>query len=166
MINSVTLVGRVGKDPEVRHTQSGQAVANFSLATDESYKNHEGEKVKKTEWHNVVAWGKLAEVIQQYVKKGQLVAIIGKLQTRSWDDKQTGAKKYTTEIVAQTLKMLGGNGGGEQAQQAKPAGARPTQADKPAAAAKGGYKKPAAAATAATAPESDPFEVGDEGIPF
>jgi len=166
MINSVTLVGRVGKDPEVRYTQSGQVVANFSLATGESYKNHEGEKVKKTEWHNVVAWGKLAEVIQQYVKKGQLVAIIGKLQTRSWDDKQTGAKKYTTEIVAQTLKMLGGNGGGEQAQQAKPAGARPTQADKPAAAAKGGYKKPAAAAAAATAPESDPFEVGDEDIPF
>lgn len=159
MINSVTLVGRVGKEPEVRNTNGGQSVANFSLATDESYKK-DGEKIKKTEWHNIVAWGKLADVIGQYVQKGQLVAIIGKLQTRSWEGKDDGVKHYTTEIVAQTLKMLGGNGGEKTASSP----AKQNNAARPAAATKGGYKKPAPAKT--VEPESDPFEASDEDIPF
>ena len=160
MINKVILIGRLGKDPEVRYTAGGQAVANFSVATDESYKNKEGEKVQKTEWMNIVMWGKLAEVAQQYLKKGQLVYLVGKLQTRSWEDKQTGAKKYTTEIVAQTLKMLGGNGGEKTASSP----AKQNNAARPAAATKGGYKKPAPAKTAE--PESDPFEASDEDIAF
>ena len=160
MINKVILIGRLGKDPEVRYTAGGQAVANFSVATDESYKNKEGEKVQKTEWMNIVMWGKLAEVAQQYLKKGQLVYLEGKLQTRSWEDKQTGAKTYTTEIVAQTLKMLGGNGGEKTASSP----AKQNNAARPAAATKGGYKKPAPAKTAE--PESDPFEASDEDIAF
>lgn len=160
MINKVILIGRLGKDPEVRYTAGGQAVANFSVATDESYKNREGEKVQKTEWMNIVMWGKLAEVAQQYLKKGQLVYLEGKLQTRSWEDKQTGAKKYTTEIVAFTLKMLGGNGGEKTASSP----AKQNNAARPAAATKGGYKKPAPAKT--VEPESDPFEASDEDFAF
>jgi single-strand DNA-binding protein len=107
MVNKVILVGRLGRDPETRYTQSGQAVCNFTVATDESYKNNSGEKVNKTEWHRIVIWGKLAEVAQQYLKKGQLVYLEGKIQTHSYDDR-TGAKKQTTEIVVFTMKMLGG----------------------------------------------------------
>ncbi len=96
-MNKVILIGRLGKDPEVRYTSSGKAVANFSLATDESYKNAQGEKQKKTEWHNLVAWGETVEkFIQPYLHKGDLVAVEGKLQTRSWE--KDGEKKYTTEI--------------------------------------------------------------------
>jgi single-strand DNA-binding protein len=107
MVNKVILVGRLGRDPETKYTQSGQAVCNFTVATDESYKNRSGEKVDKTEWHRIVIWGKLAEVAQQYLKKGQLVYLEGKIQTRSYDDRN-GAKKQTTEIVVFTMKMLGG----------------------------------------------------------
>ena len=105
-VNKVILVGRLGKDPEVRYTSSGKAVANFSLATDESYKNNDGEKVKKTEWHNIVAWGPAVEnFISPYIHKGDLVYIEGKLQTRSWEDKD-GNTKYTTEINVTDIKGL------------------------------------------------------------
>ena len=105
MLNKVCLIGRVGKDPETRFTSGGQAVANFSLATDESYKK-DGERVQKTEWHRIVVWGKLAEIVQQYVKKGMLIYLEGKLQTREWEDKRSGDKRQTTEIVAFQMKML------------------------------------------------------------
>lgn len=161
MVNKAIIVGRLGKDPEVRYTSSGQAVANFSVATDESYKK-DGETQKKTEWHNIVMWGKLAEVAEQYLKKGQLVYLEGKLQTRQWENKQDGTTRYTTEIVVFTLKMLGGKPEGQT--KAAPNGYKTAAAGKPAAAPKGGYKKPAPAKTAE--PESDPFEASDEDTAF
>jgi len=115
MINKVILVGRLGRDPETRYTSSGQAVCNFTMATDESFKNRAGERQQRTEWHRIVMWGKLAEIAQQYLKKGQLVFIEGRLQTRQWDDKRDGSKRTTTEIVANTMKMLGGRGEGAAA---------------------------------------------------
>ena len=105
-VNKAILVGRLGRDPETRYTSGGQAVANFTLATDESYKDRSGERQKRTEWHRVVLWGKLAEISQQYLKKGMLVYIEGRIQTRQWEDKRDGQKKSTTEIVANVMRML------------------------------------------------------------
>jgi single-strand DNA-binding protein len=105
-LNKVQLIGRLGKDPDVRYTSAGQAVANFTLATDETYKDREGEKKKTTTWHNIVVWGKVAEeFVGKYLKKGMLVYAEGKLQTRSWDDK-TGNKKYTTEVNVHNIINL------------------------------------------------------------
>lgn len=106
-LNKVMLIGRLGRDPETRFTASGQAVCNFTLATDESYKDKSGAKQQKTEWHRLVAWGKTAEIAQQYLKKGSLVYIEGKLQSREWEDKRDGAKKTVTEIIVGNLTMLG-----------------------------------------------------------
>ncbi len=106
-VNKAILVGRLGKDPEVKYTQGGTAVARFSLATDEVWKDQSGEKQQKTEWHNIVAWNKLAEICGQYLAKGRLVYIEGRLQTRSWEDKE-GNKRTTTEIRADNMVMLGG----------------------------------------------------------
>jgi len=104
-VNKVILVGRLGKDPEVRFTGDGKAVANFSIATDESYKDKNGEKQKKTEWHNIVVWGNSVEAfVQKYLHKGDMVYIEGKLQTRSWE--KDGVKKYTTEVNVTDIKGL------------------------------------------------------------
>ncbi|HBH47049.1 MAG TPA: single-stranded DNA-binding protein [Bacteroidales bacterium] len=108
-VNKAILVGNVGNDPEVRHLEAGTPVANFSLATSETYKNRDGEKVTQTEWHNIVVWRGLAEVVEKYVRKGQQLFIEGRIRTRSWDDKD-GNKRYTTEIVADTMQMLGRKG--------------------------------------------------------
>jgi len=105
-INKVILVGNVGKDPEIRHLDSGIAVANFPLATSESYIAKNGDKVETTEWHNIVVWRGLADVAEKYVTKGRQLYIEGKIRTRSWDDKD-GNKRYTTEIVADVLQLLG-----------------------------------------------------------
>jgi len=120
-VNKVILVGRLGRDPETRYTGSGQAVANFTMATDESYKDRNGERQKRTEWHRITAWGKLAEICQQYLKKGTMVYIEGRIQSREWQDKE-GQKRTSFDIVANTMKMLssradaaaagGGMGGG------------------------------------------------------
>lgn len=107
MTNLVILVGRVGKDPEVRHLESGKTVANFSLATSETYKDQAGNKKEETEWHDIVCWKGLAEVVEKYVTKGQMLYIEGKKKTRSWEDKD-GNKRYTVEIIANNLTMLGG----------------------------------------------------------
>lgn len=124
-VNRVTLIGRVGRDPEVRYTSSGSAVANFTVATDESYKDRSGEKQKKTEWHNIVVWGPSVEAfVQPYVKKGSLVYIEGKLQTRAWEDKKNGGTRYTTEIVVSDIKMES-NGNSQQNGQASRPAARP-----------------------------------------
>ena len=104
-VNKVILVGRLGKDPEVKYTQTGTPVARFTLATDESWKDQSGEKQQRTEWHNIVAWRKLAEICGQYLNKGKLVYIEGRLQTRSWEDKE-GNKRYTTEVQADNMVML------------------------------------------------------------
>jgi single-strand DNA-binding protein len=110
-VNKAILVGRLGRDPETRFTGGGQAVANFSVATDESYKDKNGERQKRTEWHKVVVWGKQAEIAQQYLKKGSLVFIEGRIQSREWQDKE-GQKRTSFEIVATNFRMLGGRGDG------------------------------------------------------
>ncbi len=133
MINKVILVGRLGKDPEIRSTPQGNSVARFTVATDEKFTDRAGEKQERTEWHNITAWGKLAEICGQYLKKGKLVYIEGSIRTDSWDDKESGQKKYRTEIVANTMKMLdrrgdegggssGGYGGGYGQSQQQPRG--------------------------------------------
>jgi len=105
-INKVILIGNLGKDPEIRSLENSVKVASFSLATSESYKNKEGQKVEQTEWHNIVMWRGLAEVAEKYLKKGSQIYMEGKIRTRSWDDKE-GNKRYTTEIIADTFTMLG-----------------------------------------------------------
>jgi single-strand DNA-binding protein len=105
-VNKVILVGNLGKDPEIRHLENGRAVTNFTLATSETYKNRNGEKVTNTEWHNVVLWSPLAEVANNYLKKGSQVYIEGKITTRSYEDKD-GVRKYITEIVGREMTMLG-----------------------------------------------------------
>ena len=130
-VNKVILVGRLGKDPEIRSIPSGTSVAKFSLATDERFTDKTGEKQERTEWHNIVAWGKLAEICGQYLRKGKLVYIEGSIRTDSWDDKETGVKKYRTEIIANTMQMLekkgddegGGYSGGGGYRKAAPTGA-------------------------------------------
>ncbi len=113
-VNKVILVGRLGRDPETRYTGSGQAVANFSVATDESYKDRNGERQKRTEWHKIVVWGKQAEIAQQYLKKGSLIFIEGRIQSREWQDKE-GQKRTSFEIVANNFRMLGGRAEGAAA---------------------------------------------------
>ena len=105
MVNKVILVGRLGADPEVRYTQDGTMVTNFRLATDERWTDKSGERAERTEWHRIVTFGKLAETCGNYLSKGKLIYIEGRLQTRSWEDKD-GNKRYTTEIVALNMKML------------------------------------------------------------
>ena len=113
-VNKVILVGNVGKDPEVKYSPSGTPIAKFSLATNEKYKDRSDEWQERTEWHNIVAWQRLAEIIGEYVKKGAKLYIEGKLQTSSWEDRESGITKYRTEIVARDLVLLGSheNGGG------------------------------------------------------
>jgi len=115
-LNKVMLIGHLGNDPELRTTASGQSVANFTLATNENFKDSNGNLQERTEWHKIITWGKLAEICHQYLKKGRQVYIEGRLQTRSWDDAKSGEKKYATEIVCSDMQMLGGQreqGGGQ-----------------------------------------------------
>jgi single-strand DNA-binding protein len=108
-INKVILVGHLGKDPEVRAISTDRKVANFSLATTESYKNKSGERVDQTEWHNIVFYGPIADVIERYLKKGSQIYVEGKIRSRSYDDKD-GIKRYVTEIIGDSMNMLGGRG--------------------------------------------------------
>jgi len=150
-VNKVILIGNLGKDPEVKYTPGGTAMAKFSLATNERYKDKNGEMQERTEWHNIVAWQRTAEIAGEYLKKGRSVYIEGRIQTRSWEDKTSGQKKYMTEIVASNLVLLGGRGeGGEGG---------------------GGRARPAAAeqSAAPSAPPENPAqnaEITDEDIPF
>ena len=109
-VNKVILIGNLGKDPEIKYTPSGTAVAKFSLATNERYKDKSGNWQDRTEWHNIVAWQRLAEIVGEYVKKGSKLYIEGRLQTSSWDDKESGQKRYKTEIIANDLVLLSGRG--------------------------------------------------------
>jgi len=121
-VNKVILVGRLGRDPETRYTAGGQAVANFSVATDETFKDRSGERQKRTEWHKIVVWAKQAEIAQQYLKKGSLVYIEGRIQSREWQDKE-GQKRTSYEIVATNFRMLGGRAEGAAAGAGAGAGA-------------------------------------------
>jgi single-strand DNA-binding protein len=153
-VNKVILVGRLGRDPETRYTSGGQAVANFSVATDESYKDKNGERQKRTEWHKIVVWGKQAEIAQQYLKKGSLVFIEGRIQSREWQDKE-GQKRTSFEIVATNFRMLGGRGDGA----ASGAGTSPS------AHSAGRSDEFEHSSPADDALGSGP-EIGDEDIPF
>src|SRR5215831_10741399 len=109
-VNKVILVGNVGRDPELRYTQSGQPVASFSIATNERFKDRDGNWKDRTEWHRIVAWARLAEICGEYLRKGSQVYVEGRIQTRDWEDKE-GNKRQTTEIVALSMQMLGRRGG-------------------------------------------------------
>ena len=168
-LNKVQVIGRLGKDPEVRYTSDGKAVANFSIAADESWKDANGERQKKTEWINVVAWGSVVEsFIQPYLHKGDLVYVEGKLQTRQWEDK-SGGTRYTTEVNALSVQGLVTSGPGtgqapatRQAQQAPKTAGRPAQA-RPAATG----RPPARAAAPQIRQENfGGAEIGDEDIAF
>ena len=156
-VNKAILVGRLGRDPETRYTSGGQAVANFTLATDETFKDRAGERQKRTEWHRIVLWGKLAEIAQQYLKKGMLVYIEGRIQTRQWEDKRDGQKRTTTEIVGNVMRMLTSRAEGAAAGASAGAGgashARSADADFD------------AAGPVLDEPAAGP-EISDEDIPF
>jgi single-strand DNA-binding protein len=152
-VNKVILVGRLGRDPETRYTSGGQAVANFSLATDESFKDRNGERQKRTEWHKIVVWGKQAEIAQQYLKKGSQVFVEGRIQSREWQDKE-GQKRTSFEIVASNFRMLGGRGDG-MAAGAAAGGSAPRSSDD--------FEHTAPAED--FGPSSGP-EISDEDIPF
>lgn len=145
-VNKVTLIGNLGADPEVRYTANGSAVANVSLATAESWKDREsGETQERTEWHRVVFFSRLAEIVGEYLKKGSQVYIEGRLQTRKWQDRD-GNDRYTTEIVANEMQMLGGRGGGGNFD-------APNQSSSPAPQQRGGGNEP-------------PMDDFDDDIPF
>ena len=146
-VNKVILLGNVGKDPEIRSTAGGTMVANFTLATTDRQKDAQGNWQDRTEWHNLVAFQRTAEIVRDYVKKGHKLYIEGKIQTRSWDDKESGAKKYRTEILVNELSLLGGRGGGEGSS--------------------GSYER-AGSSSAKSAPANDYADQGitDEDIPF
>jgi single-strand DNA-binding protein len=152
-VNKVILVGRLGRDPEIRYTSGGQAVVNFSIATDESYKDRNGERQKRTEWHRLVVWGKQAEVVQKYLKKGTEAYFEGRLQTREWQDKE-GQKKNTTEVVVTDFRFLGGRGEG-MAPGAGASAAAPRSDD---------HEHPAPSDDFGSAPGAP--EINDEDIPF
>jgi single-strand DNA-binding protein len=126
-LNKVMLIGRLGQDPELRYTPSGKSVANFSLATNMVWKDQDGNNQEKTEWHRIVVWGKQAENVGQYLKKGAQVYVEGRLQTRSWQD-QNNVTKYTTEVVADAFQMLGSKGDQQSEASVPPA---PPQVDEP-----------------------------------
>jgi single-strand DNA-binding protein len=149
-VNKVTLLGNLGKDPEVKYTPQGTAVAKLALATNERYKDKDGQWQDRTEWHNVVLWQRLAEIAGEYLKKGSKVYIEGKLQTRSWEDKQTNQKRYMTEVVANDLVLLGGRGeGGDSGGYSRAAGNNNFD-----------QRTPEAEPVAASSP------ISDEDIPF
>ncbi len=110
MVNKVILIGNLGRDPEVRTTPSGQPVASFSIATNRRWRDRDGNRQEQTEWHNIVCWGRQAEIAGQYLTKGKQIYVEGRLQTRSWDDRETGQKRYKTEIVCDNFQMLGQRG--------------------------------------------------------
>jgi single-strand DNA-binding protein len=145
-LNKVMLIGNLGKDPEVRYTASGVAVATFTVATNESWKDQDGNLQERTEWHNIVAWRKLAEICGEWLKKGKKVYIEGRIQTRSYDDKNTGAKRYITEVVADSMIMLDGRGGEGQ-------GAASTE-------------RQSSTTPSAAAPEAGPGNSSDDPLPF
>ena len=156
-VNKVILIGTLGKDPELKYTPQGTAVTKFSMATNESFKDKQsGEWKERTEWHNIVCWQRTAEVAAEYLKKGRKVYIEGRLTTRSWDDKETGQKKYMTEVVANDLVLLGDRGGSSGGDSEHSGGAR-----KSSGSGSGFDQRP---------PAEDNFaqstEITDEDIPF
>jgi len=146
-VNKVFLLGNVGKDPEIRSTAGGMTVASFSLATADRQKDAQGNWADKTEWHNLVCFQRTAEVVRDYVKKGTQLFVEGKIQTRSWDDKTSGEKKYKTEILVNELTLLGGKPGGASAES-------------------GSYSRASSSSQPASAPDYGEAGITDDDIPF
>jgi single-strand DNA-binding protein len=147
-VNKVFILGNVGKDPEIRSTQSGMTIANFTVATADRQKDAQGNWQDKTEWHNMVAFQRTAEIVRDYVKKGTQLHIEGKIQTRSWDDKESGQKRYKTEILVNEISLLGKPGGGEGG---------------------GSYSKSSSAPSTASTPDAADYAdqgITDSDIPF
>lgn len=157
-VNKVILIGNLGKDPEMRYMPSGDAIANFSIATTEGWKDKSGEKQEKTEWHRISMFGKLAEIAGEYLKKGSSVYIEGRLQTRKWQNKE-GVDQYTTEVVADKMQMLGGRSGGGNTFEVvdKPSGA---------SAGGGGSRDSGSAKPAAKKGGGGDFDDFEDDIPF
>jgi single-strand DNA-binding protein len=122
MLNKVLLIGNLGRDPEMRSLPSGQPVANFTLATTRKWRDKNGQKQEQTEWHRIVCFGKQAEIAGQYLTKGKQIYVEGRIQTKSWEDRQSGEKKYSTEIICDNFQMLGGRGGDFEGGGASPGG--------------------------------------------
>lgn len=157
-LNKVMLIGRLGADPEARSTTSGSTVVNFSLATGDSYKDkNTGQMVDKTEWHRIVAWDKLGEICRQYLHKGSMVYIEGKLQTRSWDDKETGKKNYMTEIVCTDMQILTPKSQSDKGSYAPPA---PDYDDQASSAPKASAPRPKQGS------DAPPSEAKNDDLPF
>jgi len=157
-VNKVILIGRLGKDPEIKYTPSGAPMAKFTLATDESFKDKTGQQQKRTEWHNIVAWNKLAEICGEYLTKGKQVYIEGSIRSRQYED-QSGNKRTAYDIVAQRMQMLGSRADTERYAAASEERATP---ERPAPA-----TSPSSASAASSAPEPAPeSEITDEDIPF
>ena len=152
-VNKVTLIGRLGKDPEVKYTPSGTAVAKFTLATDEVFKDRNGEQQRRTEWHTIVAWSRLAEICGEYLTKGKQVYIEGSIRSRQWEDQQ-GGKRTAYEIVAREMKMLGSRADSERSSAGS--GAMPANASHGSSEHEGGADSP---------PPASP-EITDEDLPF
>lgn len=152
-VNKVILIGRLGKDPELKYTPSGAPVAKFSLATDESFKDRSGEMQKHTEWHNIVAWNKLAEICGEYLTKGKQVYIEGRIRSRQWED-QDKNKRTSYEIIAFNMTMLGSKSDGERSSASSP---------RPAAASGGNHDENP---PSFEPPSSPPSDITDEDIPF
>jgi single-strand DNA-binding protein len=148
-LNKVMLIGNLGQDPELRYTQSGQAVLSMRLATNESFNNREGERQERTEWHQVTLWGKRAEALSKFLNKGKQLYVEGRLQTRSWEDKQ-GQKRYTTEVVATEIILLGGGGRGAGPRTSYDGPPGPSDSDAPGRPSGGGQGG----------------DIGDDDIPF
>ncbi len=161
-LNKVMLIGRLGADPEARSTSTGSTVVNFSVATSDSYKDkNTGQTVDKTEWHRIVVWDKLGEICKQYLHKGSLVYIEGRLQTRSWDDKETGKKNYTTEIVATDMQILTPKSQSDKGNYMPPAPPSEVYDESPAPAA-----TKASAPPPKPAPNAMPPEPKNDDLPF
>ena len=163
-VNKVILIGHLGKDPEVRYMPNGEAVANVSIATSENWKDKSGEKQEKTEWHNLVFYKRLAEIVGEYLKKGSQIYVEGRLQTRKWQTKE-GQDRYTTEIIVNEMKMLGGKSSGSNSfevvenERSEVSSSRP---NRPSAASSGSDAAPAKTAPAA----KGSFDNFDDDIPF
>lgn len=159
-LNKVLLIGNVGKDPEIRHLQGGAAVATITLATSERYKDRNGETREITEWHTVIAWRQLADLAENYIRKGSQIYVEGRIRTRNWDD-QNGQKRYVTEIQADAIQLLGRRGDN--------AGAAPQQSQHPQPQSYGGYSAPAQPQQQQTTPIVNPADLTDDGtddLPF
>jgi single-strand DNA-binding protein len=148
-VNKVFLLGNVGKDPEIRATAGGMTIASFTLATADRQKGQDGQWTDKTEWHNLVAFQRTAEIVRDYVKKGTQIFVEGKIQTRSWDDKESGQKKYRTEILVNELSLLGGGAGRGSSESSS-----------------GSYSRSSSSAPAPSQPDYADQGITDDDIPF